>query len=73
MLLASSELDLERARASKALTEAREARANERRALEEEIAGLERIIEDCGGRRAEMYETLVNHKREVLMEHKVQR
>lgn len=47
--------------------------AGESAGLQDEIARLQDIIHECEARRLDMYETLVNHKREVLLEHKVQR
>lgn len=47
--------------------------AHESAGLQDEIMRLQDIIHECEARRLDMYETLVNHKREVLLEHKVQR
>lgn len=47
--------------------------AHESAGLQDEIMRLQDIIHECEARRLDMYETLVNHKREVLLQHKVQR
>ena len=63
----------DRQKAEAILAKLRADQAVERKALRAEISQLDGILHSCGARRLEMYETLVNHKREALVEHKQQR
>lgn len=67
------EMESERRSWEEQVKRAAEAHLAECQQLEGEIRNLQDIVHECEARRLEMYETLVNHKREVLMEHKVQR